>query len=398
VPATQDLASDGGSLSSMEMRSLLVFGALAAAMYSVPPAIALTLSIHAGFSAASFGLLLTLSSIGAMATGMASSALCLRYGRRLVMQSAVWLFCTAWVVALAYPSSWSLCLAVALGGVTAPVFGILFSFIGTGVDKSHRARAYAWMLAAMGVGYTVGPLLAPTVQRLSSFEFFCCAMACAASLHAWSAAKVPDSRPQRTTTTPERRLAWLVPQAALPAFAVLLVMKAGNIVAGSYGPLHAQKLYSSQAWTTSLVYSLLGASMVVAPLLLHLLKRFMSENAIPVVAFVGMAAGLLFCGLASSPVTFLVAFALWALSWDLAYPYANAALSQAATESEQVGLAGTVQWTSSAANLVVTPAAGVAVAHSGSPSVFLFAGLGTVAVLIAANRIRRKQEQQTPAC
>lgn len=391
--------SSGDLLTSREFRCLLVFGAMAAAAFSVAPSISLALSTRVGFSAATYGLLLTLASVGAMASGLKSSMICARFGRRRVMQCGVWLFSASWAATFAAPSWASLCLCVLAGGSASILFGLLFSHIGTNIQKSDRPRSYSWMLAATGVGYTVGPLLAPLMLELTAAAFASWAIVSGGVLHAWLNIMVPEFRPQASKVDASRRRhgAWLMPQAAVPAFCVLMIMKAGNILVGSYGPLHAQRLYSTDTWASSIAYSLLGATMVLAPFLLSLLKKLLPENTVATMTYAGMAIGLISCGLAATPAVFIAAFALWAVCWDLAYPFASAALSDAVNESEQVAMSSTLQWTSSAASLFLTPASGAAVSIAGAPLVFLTMGAGTIAVLLFVNQAVQKQHRARPA-
>lgn len=334
------------------------------------------------------GWLFALQSIGAMVSATWTGSLCDRLGKRAVIVSHLALLAVGWLAAGLHLSFTTVAAATFLTGVSSASLTAISAYFGAHTEPGVRSRVFAHMLAMRGIGQVAGPALLAMalVFDMSTIGLVLAAGGVAVMAGAFF---VQDSRTKASSDAAPKHRTWLprVPAAVvLPLLAMGLLWTSPGSVS-NYVPIHAKASLGAGAQGLSLLFSLLGLTMVLAPGVLWLLERCTSERNAARGSYALMALAIVAISLATSLPWLIAGYIVWALMWDVAYPYVKAEMSRRAKPEEQASVQAAEQFVTGALMSIVTPIAGALYAGQGADSVFIgaaaLAALGTLVLFVA---------------
>ncbi len=384
----------GEPLPARTRHSLYAVAVLNSILISLTWPLTALLSQRLGVTGAAQGFLFALGSLGYMASATWVAPMCDRRGKRAVIVSHLAVTALFWALAAVQLSYATVACALFVTGAGSASLTAVSAYFGAHTDASTRSRTFARMLALRGVGQMSGPLLLLALLPFG-LASACVALAAGGAVLALACRSLQDSRPDpalgasSSQAAPRRRLFHL-PLATVPVLAAMGLLWTSPGSVSNYVPLHAKEGLGAGDTGLSMLFSVLGLTMVVAPLVLSFFGRWFSETTASRVAFGLTCAAMLGVTLATGPLGLLLSYVLWALMWDVTYPYVKAELSRRASPEQQAAVMSAEQFVTGGLMTVGATVAGAVYAGLGAASVFAGATLLGVLGLVVFWRATRR--------
>ena len=372
---------DSDLLTPCLQRKIYLIGALYSLLYAMSWPLLVLYAERLSLSGTTVGVEFALTGFGQVLAGVVAGRACNRRGKRTVAVAGSLLLGFGWLVAAAGPSTAALSVAMFLTGAGSALYTGMSAFLGAHTPVELRTKVFAYQLAAMGVGFMVGPMLTACLQP-AGLSIVCLVVAAGAACVAFFCetqlpktelvAKEAETKVTYSSIVRSLRLMGL-PSAAL------VLMQMSDISAGYFVPVHAQKAFFASPTIVATLFSCIGLSKIVVPAVLGLLQKFCSEKRVALFAFVLVSSSITLCGFATSVNALFLFFLVWCFAFDVTNPYIKALSSRRANSSEQASLASGQMFGLGMMNTLMPLVAGWSYAAHGAKPLFAVTGLVCIA-------------------